>query len=88
MKPAYPSTPLASTFANQPQVDFNVAANREAMQHALTQVASELGESYPLVIDGKPIETDQSLVSLNPSRYEQVVGHIAMAKAMKPRLHK
>ncbi|MFG0331726.1 MAG: L-glutamate gamma-semialdehyde dehydrogenase [Maioricimonas sp. JB049] len=68
-------------FQNEPHTDFSKAANREAMQEALEEVASELGGEYPLVIDGKAIDTRSEIISRNPSKKDQVVGTAASASA-------
>lgn len=56
-----------SGFANEPHTDFSRADARDAMRQALASVAKELGQHYPLIINGERIETDKKLVSENPS---------------------
>jgi 1-pyrroline-5-carboxylate dehydrogenase len=55
-------------FRNEPY------ANREAMEKALAQVRSAFGREYRLRIGGEWIATGDMLASVNPSRFEQVVG--------------
>lgn len=70
---------LKATFRNEPPIDFAVAENRKRMDEALEQVKGRLGRSYPLVIGGKHVTTQQQLVSLDPSRKDRVVGRTASA---------
>ncbi|MCH7988860.1 MAG: L-glutamate gamma-semialdehyde dehydrogenase [Planctomycetes bacterium] len=67
------------SFTNEPHTDFSKTEARDAMQQALDEVASELGKDYPLVIDGRSIETKASIVSRNPSHQKQIVGRVASA---------
>src|ERR687897_1011059 len=66
-------------YKNEPYLDWSDEANVEAMRSALQDVGSGLGESYPLVIGGKRIETDGEIVSVNPANPSQVVGRVAAA---------
>src|ERR687897_1061030 len=66
-------------YKNEPYLDWSDEANVEAMRSALQDVGSSLGESYPLVIGGKRIETDGEIVSVNPANPSQVVGRVAAA---------
>ncbi|MBX3437781.1 MAG: L-glutamate gamma-semialdehyde dehydrogenase [Planctomycetaceae bacterium] len=72
---AFPAEP----FQNEPHTDFSRAANRDAFKRALSDVASQLGREYPLIIDGKAVSSRKSIISLNPSHSAQVVGRIAAA---------
>lgn len=80
-QPAPVAEPPGDEFRNEPQTDFSRAENREAMQEALDSVADDFGEEYPLVINGKRIETKQTISSRNPSRRRQIVGKTASASA-------
>lgn len=64
-------------FANEPPLDFSIKANREACRAAIARVRAQLGRSYPAVIGGKELQTDDAIVSLNPARPEEVVGRVA-----------
>ncbi|AMV40597.1 L-glutamate gamma-semialdehyde dehydrogenase [Planctomyces sp. SH-PL62] len=69
-------------FRNQPVADFAKAENREAMAEALRQVESELGRTYPLILDGEAVTTPDRLAeSLDPSRSARVVGKVSTADA-------
>ena len=66
-------------FVNESPTDFSVPENREAMQVALDDVESQFGAEYPLVINGKAVDTRARITSKNPSHKKQVVGASAAA---------
>ena len=66
-------------FINEPLTDFTHDKNKQAQLQALAQVKSELGRTYPLVIGGKHISSEETFASLNPAQPEQVVGYCARA---------
>ena len=66
-------------FRNVPLTDFSVPDNRAAMEAALEKVRSELGRTYPLVLGGKEVMTEQKITSINPARPSEVVGIFAKA---------
>ena len=68
-------------FHNEPQTDFSRGQNRDEMRQALHDVADRFGEEYPLVVDGKAIDTRGHLLSRNPSHASQVLGRSASATA-------
>ena len=67
-------------FRNEPPIDFAIERNRAAMREALGDVKSQLGRSYPLVINGENVETRAEIVSRNPSDISQSVGNVAAAE--------
>ena len=66
-------------FKTEAFTDFSVAENEKAMKEALKTVRSQLGRTYPLVINGERIETSDYLVSTNPSSPSQVIGKFSKA---------
>jgi RHH-type proline utilization regulon transcriptional repressor/proline dehydrogenase/delta 1-pyrroline-5-carboxylate dehydrogenase len=66
-------------FFNEPLADFSREECRTAMEEALELVGDSLGEEYPLVINGKLVETRGKITSRNPSHKKQVVGTAASA---------
>ena len=58
-----------------------MADNRLRMREALSHVKAELGQNYPLWIDGQAVATNGSLKSIDPSDFSQVVGISAAAEA-------
>ncbi len=64
----------AAPFQNERVKNFRDSADASAMRSALDAVKQELGKHYPLVIDGRKIETEKKIRSLNPADPDQVVG--------------
>ncbi|GIW89285.1 MAG: L-glutamate gamma-semialdehyde dehydrogenase [Isosphaeraceae bacterium] len=79
IRPA-PAGPLPP-FRNEPPTDFARAANRDAFQAALVDVRSRLGLDCPLLIDGRPVPTPQTLESRDPSDTSRLVARAACATA-------
>ncbi|MBV9720272.1 MAG: L-glutamate gamma-semialdehyde dehydrogenase [Candidatus Eremiobacteraeota bacterium] len=61
-------------FRNERVKDFRDPADAAAMRDALDAMKHRLGEHYPLVIDGRKIETEKRIRSLNPADPNEVVG--------------
>ncbi len=64
----------ANVFKNEPLADFAREENRAAMARALESVRAQLGHTYSVVIDNKPVPTMESIASVNPSRIAEIVG--------------
>ncbi|HJZ89408.1 MAG TPA: L-glutamate gamma-semialdehyde dehydrogenase [Gemmataceae bacterium] len=77
--PPLSSEPQANRYHNEPPSDFSREDARAKMQHALDRVKIEFGKTYPLVINGQPITTTETVASLNPSHSSQVVGNVSKA---------
>ena len=67
------------TYENAPLVNFVYQQNQDRMREALAHVRTQLGQKYPLVINGDRVWTDKTIASINPSSPEDVVGHVAEA---------
>ena len=66
-------------FKNEAIKNFTDPADAAAMRAALARVKARFGERYPLVIDGKRIETEKKIRSINPANPDEVVGLISSA---------
>jgi 1-pyrroline-5-carboxylate dehydrogenase len=66
-------------YKNEPYLDWSDESNQKAMRAASKEVGGSLGKSYPLIIGGKPVETDGEIPSVNPSNPSQVVGRVGRA---------
>jgi len=64
-------------FRTEPFGDFS--ERRAAMQRALRTVSGQFGATYPLVIGGEHIATEEKLASLNPAEPRKVVGYASCA---------
>ncbi|MEN3045093.1 MAG: L-glutamate gamma-semialdehyde dehydrogenase [Candidatus Hydrothermales bacterium] len=69
-----------STFRNEPFTDFSDPLNKKAFEEALKKVESELGRKYPLIIKGKEVYTNETFKSINPSKYDEIIGEFSVAK--------
>src|SRR5712671_1120403 len=72
-------TPRGDTYENAPLVNFVYQQNQDRMREALARVRPQLGQKYPLVINGQKVWTDKTIASINPSSPDDVVGHVAEA---------
>ncbi|WP_437206650.1 L-glutamate gamma-semialdehyde dehydrogenase [Planctomicrobium sp. SH664] len=68
-------------FQNEPLTDFSRKNNQEEMLQALSDVGDRFGGDYPLVINGKAIDSRTHIISRNPSHMSQTVGSVAAATA-------
>ncbi len=68
------ATATLSEFRNEPYADFSLPENRRTMEAALAQVRSRFGREYPLRLGSESLTTGDKLVSVNPSRPDEVVG--------------
>ena len=66
-------------FQNEVIKTFQDPADAAAMRAALVEVRGKLGTHYPLVIDGKRIETEKKIRSLNPANPAEIVGIVSSA---------
>ncbi len=64
-------------FANEPFTDFDLEANRRAMEKALALVASRFGETGRLLVDGRWEATKETFPSHDPSTKDRVLGRYA-----------
>ena len=71
--------PLGDSYENAPLVNFVYAENQDRMRAALSNMRTQLGQKYPLVIGGEKIWTGKTIASINPSAPDQVVGHVTEA---------
>ena len=68
-----------SRFTNASNTNFAVPANRQRMSGAIDYVRGELGKTYPLLIAGNHVSTEQTFASRNPSHSEEIVGLVSLA---------
>src|SRR5215469_109064 len=66
-------------FKNEELLDFSKPENSQPQVAALEKVKSELGQTYPLIINSKRINGESTFDSVNPSQPDQVIGHFARA---------
>ena len=49
------------------------------MQHAITNCQSQLGRTYPLIIDGQEYFSDETINSINPAKADEIIGSVSAA---------
>src|SRR5690606_26484978 len=67
-------------FRNEPVSNFAWAEPRERMARAIEEVRAGLGGRHPLVIGDDVVETDDVIVSVNPSYPAEVIGTAGRAR--------
>lgn len=81
-------------YKTEPLTDFSNTENQKKYEQALKLVEGYLGETYPLIINGQRVETDDLYESVNPANHQEVIGRIHQAtikhaeKAMKVALER
>jgi RHH-type proline utilization regulon transcriptional repressor/proline dehydrogenase/delta 1-pyrroline-5-carboxylate dehydrogenase len=83
-QPNGPGTPAegrfhSSGFHNEPELDFAQADQRRRFHEGLEHVRQQLGQTYPLVINGQELLTGAEIVSSNPARPTEIIGRVARA---------
>src|SRR5260221_707519 len=66
-------------FVNTALTDFSQSENVRAQHAALSQVESEMGRTFPLIIGGERITAPETFSSINPAHPDQAVAHFAQA---------
>ena len=66
-------------FSNEPYYDFSEQENVDLMERAIEEVRSELGQTYPLIVDGEEIHEGDVRDSVNPADPSQVIGSFVQA---------
>jgi len=66
-------------YRHEPLTDFNLQENIDEYKEGLKTVEGYLGETYPLVIGGERIQSEETKVSLNPADHDEVIGTIHQA---------
>ena len=66
-------------FQNEALIDFTKEQNRPPIREAISQVESQMGADYPVIIGGKRFTTGDMLASPNPSNFEEIVGFVHKA---------
>ena len=64
-------------FTNDPIHDYSREESVRGVARAVEAVRARFGETYPALIDGKPVVTAKTIASLCPSSPEIIVGRIS-----------
>jgi 1-pyrroline-5-carboxylate dehydrogenase len=68
------------SYKTEPLTDFNNPDNIRLYEAALQKVKGYLGKTYPLIINGKSVESGNLYTSYNPANHKEVIGHIHQAR--------
>jgi RHH-type proline utilization regulon transcriptional repressor/proline dehydrogenase/delta 1-pyrroline-5-carboxylate dehydrogenase len=66
-------------FRNDALIDFTVPAYREAFPQAIAGFRKTCGTTYPLFINGRDVNTDDTIASTNPARPDEIIGNVCQA---------
>ncbi|MDX8411731.1 MAG: proline dehydrogenase family protein [Mariprofundaceae bacterium] len=66
-----------NAFAIEPTHRFTGPVERKTFDAAIETVRGQLGGQHPLIIGGRPVETQASVTSVNPAQPNQVVGLVS-----------
>jgi len=67
------------SYKTEPLLDFTDPQVLNNYEKGLETVSEYLGKSYPLIINGKRIETNRTITSSNPANHKEVIGYIYQA---------
>ena len=73
-------TAANAPFVNEPMRRFTSAPERDEFARALAAVRAALGGYCPLRIDGRSVDTTDTIVSVNPAKPSEIVGRVAKAE--------
>jgi len=73
------SATTRTPFKNHPLADFTKKEQREAFVQAISEVRQELGRTYPLIINGEEVYTQEKVASVNPANPQEVIGIVSQA---------
>jgi 1-pyrroline-5-carboxylate dehydrogenase len=66
-------------FKNEVVRSFRDPADRASIEAAIERARTKLGATYPVIIDGKPVETAETIRSHNPAKPSETVGIVGSA---------
>lgn len=73
-------------FSNEPLIDFTVPGHRDAYADAIRQMHDTAGRTLPLYINGKDVETEVTLPTMNPADPDEILAHVCQAGVLEVNL--
>ncbi len=70
---------IEEEFSHCPLADFSQQEDRKSMESALLKVREHVGEKYPILIASENYSTNQTIASVNPSDFREIVGEVSQA---------
>ena len=77
---------MVEPFRTEPYSDFSAPEPKAAYLEAIDTVTSKLGGHVPVIINGKPVATDDRIVSIDPAHPDVVVGTTGSASRAEAQL--
>ncbi|MEH7088060.1 aldehyde dehydrogenase family protein, partial [Priestia megaterium] len=68
---------MVVSYSHEPFTNFKDENNKQVFQEALTYVNTQLGKTYPLVINGEKVDTEEKITSVNPANIKEVIGYVS-----------
>ena len=68
-----------NSFRNQALYRFTETTEHDLFRQAIEKCQSQLGNNYPLIIDGEQHTSDSTIHSINPAQHDQVIGNVYAA---------
>ena len=68
-----------NSFRNQALYRFTETTEHNFFRQAIEKCQSQLGNNYPLIIDGEQYTSDSTIQSINPAQPEQIIGNVFAA---------
>lgn len=68
---------MLAGFKNSENTDFAKQEEVEKLQAEIKKFREQLGQTYPVVINGERIETEDKLISYNPGKKTEVIGYMS-----------
>lgn len=70
---------MVQPYKHEPLTNFLIEENVKAFEVALAEVEKESGQTYPLIINGEKVFTEEVITSVNPANKKQVIGRMSKA---------
>ncbi|QMS86029.1 L-glutamate gamma-semialdehyde dehydrogenase [Candidatus Xianfuyuplasma coldseepsis] len=67
------------SYQTEPLTDFTNPENVQKYKDALALVEGYMGETYPLIINGEHVVTDDLYTSYNPANHNEIIGYVHQA---------
>lgn len=74
-----PEMATEALFRNMPLVDFTVPETRSAFPEAIAKIRAQRGRTWPLFINGREVQTEDTIASYNPADPDEILGHVCQA---------
>ncbi len=70
---------VSEAFRNEPWRRFTAEAERQSFRQAITDARREIGQKHKLIINGRPVDSNDVMTSVNPANTNEVIGEVYRA---------